>query len=241
MAASHLQTLRTVRPHGPYIIGGFCLGGIVAYELAQQIAASGEKVEMLLLIDASPEDKVLRATRRLCELGGRWLGWDEERQLNHFRRWWLRREQFALWRKEEAAAQAQLLFRQVSRIPSLVWKKSRPKIIDAGGPSTTAGLAHHRDVLATFLWAAAGYHAQKYSDVIVALLSEDLLHRGDHLENAWSRLAPKVIVRSLKGTHLECITAHVDNLAQTINGILTPNTAGRFAASPQAAQPALAN
>jgi amino acid adenylation domain-containing protein len=239
MASAHWQTLRTVRPHGPYVIGGFCLGGIVAYELAQQIAASGEKVEMVLLIDASPRNKALQAMRALCELGGRWLKWDEEKQLNQFRRCWLRREQFALWRKEDGVAKIRLLLRQLRRILSLVWKKSRPETTDAEGAPPPTSLVKHRDVLATFLWAAAGYRARKYRGEMVALLSEDLLHRGDHLENAWSRLAPKVTVRSLKGSHLECITAHVDNLAQTIDGILTPTTAARFDAPPTA--PALVN
>jgi amino acid adenylation domain-containing protein len=241
MAVTHLQTLRSVRPNGPYIIGGFCLGGIVAYELAQQIAASGQKVEMLLLIDASPEDKMLRATRRLCELCGRWTGWDEERQLHHFRRWWLRREQFAQWRKEDARAQARLLFSQVRRTASLVWKKSHPKVTNADASPTTAGLANHRDVLASFLWAAAGYRAREYRGAMVTLLSEDLLDRGDHLENAWRRLAPEVIVRSLKGSHLECITAHVDNLAQTINEILPRNTGERSVPASRETQPALTN
>ena len=57
MAAAHLAALRAVRPKGPYVIGGFCIGGLVAYELAQQIEASGESVEMLLVIDATAEDK----------------------------------------------------------------------------------------------------------------------------------------------------------------------------------------
>ena len=71
MAAGHLAALQAVRPKGPYIIGGFCVGGLVAYELAQQIEASGERVEMLLVIDAALEDKVLRALRSLAgAIGG---------------------------------------------------------------------------------------------------------------------------------------------------------------------------
>ena len=110
MAAAHLQALRAVRPRGPYIIGGFCLGGIVAYELAQQIAAAGETVEMLLLIDAEPEDRTLSALRRTCTSLGRWLRWDEQKQMKQFREWWLRRAQFALWQKEKAQCAGVLSF-----------------------------------------------------------------------------------------------------------------------------------
>jgi amino acid adenylation domain-containing protein len=224
MATVHLQTLRSVCPHGPYIIGGFCLGGIVAYELAQQIVASGERVEVLVLIDASPEDKVLREARRLCQTVGRWLSWDEEQQLNHFRRCWLRREQFFLWWKSDA--RTRLFVRQVTQAWDKAWSRFRPKPQNENGASATIpSAARHRDVLATFLWSAAGYRAKEYRGQMVALISEDLLDRGDRLEDTWKKLAPKASVRSLKGSHLECITAHVDNLAQTINGILSHLTA----------------
>src|ERR1700737_4808170 len=97
MAAAHLEAIRTVRPRGPYIIGGFCLGAVVAYELAQQIVASGETVEMLLLIDAEPRDKPLQAVRRLCEIFGRLLRWDDRTQLKRFRQCALLRAKFGWW------------------------------------------------------------------------------------------------------------------------------------------------
>ena len=81
-------------------------------------------------------------------------------------------------------------------------------------------MSSERDVPTAFLWAAASYRPQQYQGPMAVLLSEDLLHRGDHLEQAWNRLAPKVTVHSLKGSHLECITAHVDTLADTIDNCL---------------------
>jgi thioesterase domain-containing protein len=50
--ASELITrMRGIRPAGPYLVGGHCYGGIVAYEVAQQLAAAGEQVDALLLFD----------------------------------------------------------------------------------------------------------------------------------------------------------------------------------------------
>src|SRR5450432_522296 len=77
MAAAHLEALRAVRPKGPYVIGGFCIGGLVAFELAQQIKASGDVVEMLLIIDAAPANKVLRALRGLAGSAGTLFRWDD--------------------------------------------------------------------------------------------------------------------------------------------------------------------
>jgi thioesterase domain-containing protein/acyl carrier protein len=52
MAAVYLREIRLCRPHGPYHLAGSCLGGVVAFEIAQQLIAAGEQVELLLLIDA---------------------------------------------------------------------------------------------------------------------------------------------------------------------------------------------
>ena len=47
-----VTTIRDANPHGPYILGGYCIGGIFAYEVARQIRASGEEVPLLVIIDA---------------------------------------------------------------------------------------------------------------------------------------------------------------------------------------------
>ena len=51
MAGDYVDALRTVQPQGPYALGGFCLGGTVALELAQQLEAAGESVSVLVLVD----------------------------------------------------------------------------------------------------------------------------------------------------------------------------------------------
>ncbi|RMG96140.1 MAG: alpha/beta fold hydrolase [Chloroflexi bacterium] len=72
IAAYYLKPLRKVQPHGPYLIGGYSAGAIVAFELAQQLTAMGETIEFLAIIDApaqSPYFRYLRAgTRRLGRL-----------------------------------------------------------------------------------------------------------------------------------------------------------------------------
>ncbi|HEX2092297.1 MAG TPA: thioesterase domain-containing protein, partial [Longimicrobiaceae bacterium] len=53
MAADYLAELRAVQPEGPYRLGGWSMGGLVAYEMARQAEASGEAVELLVLVDPS--------------------------------------------------------------------------------------------------------------------------------------------------------------------------------------------
>lgn len=52
MAAHYIAELRTVQPHGPYLIVGFCFGGVVALEMAQRLRALGEDVPLLILLNA---------------------------------------------------------------------------------------------------------------------------------------------------------------------------------------------
>ena len=51
MAAGLVQEIRAVQPHGPYIVIGYCSGGTVAYEIAQQLISAGEKVALTVLIE----------------------------------------------------------------------------------------------------------------------------------------------------------------------------------------------
>jgi thioesterase domain-containing protein/acyl carrier protein len=52
MAARYLEALRTVQPEGPYLLGGWSMGGLIAYEMAQQLQAKGEAADLLVLIDS---------------------------------------------------------------------------------------------------------------------------------------------------------------------------------------------
>jgi len=51
MAACYLRELRTVQPQGPYYLGGYCLGGTVAYEMAQILRREGEEVPLVAMLD----------------------------------------------------------------------------------------------------------------------------------------------------------------------------------------------
>jgi thioesterase domain-containing protein len=52
LAAHHVAAVRADRPHGPYHLLGWSLGGVVAYEMARLLTAAGERVETLVLIDS---------------------------------------------------------------------------------------------------------------------------------------------------------------------------------------------
>jgi amino acid adenylation domain-containing protein len=56
LAESMLATIRATQPHGPYLLGGFSLGGLMAYEIAGRLAADGDRVAWLGIGDAALRD-----------------------------------------------------------------------------------------------------------------------------------------------------------------------------------------
>lgn len=54
LAAATIQEMKTIQPHGPYAIAGWSFGGLVAFEIARQLASAGETIAFLGIIDAYP-------------------------------------------------------------------------------------------------------------------------------------------------------------------------------------------
>ncbi|WPD23243.1 MAG: amino acid adenylation domain-containing protein [Candidatus Electrothrix scaldis] len=53
MASDYLDEIRLIQPEGPYLLGGECIGGTVAFEMARQLRAKGEEVGLLVLMDTA--------------------------------------------------------------------------------------------------------------------------------------------------------------------------------------------
>ncbi|MGV9691982.1 non-ribosomal peptide synthetase [Streptomyces sp. NPDC003444] len=58
IAALYLSEVRAIQPEGPYHLGGWCMGGMVSYEMARQLQAAGEEVGTLTIVSASIDDPV---------------------------------------------------------------------------------------------------------------------------------------------------------------------------------------
>ncbi|KYC36562.1 non-ribosomal peptide synthetase [Scytonema hofmannii PCC 7110] len=51
MAALYIREIQSIQPQGPYFLSGYSLGGIIAYEMAQQLYLQGEQIGMLAMLD----------------------------------------------------------------------------------------------------------------------------------------------------------------------------------------------
>jgi amino acid adenylation domain-containing protein len=52
LAARYIDDLRRVRPHGPYLLAGWSMGGFIAFEMSRQLVAAGEEVALTVMIDS---------------------------------------------------------------------------------------------------------------------------------------------------------------------------------------------
>jgi thioesterase domain-containing protein len=74
MAAYHIEKIRSVQPHGPYVLGGMCAGGVIAFEMALQLQAQRERVAMIALLDAADPAAALKPWRFAKDRLGRMAG-----------------------------------------------------------------------------------------------------------------------------------------------------------------------
>ena len=91
MASHYLEEIQRVQPQGPYFLAGYSFGGVIAFEMAQQLHKQGEKVDLLAMIDTCRPGFVWRSPfliriflhlSKIVQLGPAYLwqkagGWSE--------------------------------------------------------------------------------------------------------------------------------------------------------------------
>ena len=61
LAAAYIEDMRSIQPKGPWLIGGYSMGALLAYEMAQQLQDSGEQVDMLFLLDPPTRPEIFKS------------------------------------------------------------------------------------------------------------------------------------------------------------------------------------
>ncbi|HLG64405.1 MAG TPA: amino acid adenylation domain-containing protein [Ktedonosporobacter sp.] len=77
MVCSYISVLKEIQPEGPYFLGGYSFGGLIAFEMAQQLLAQGQKVALLAIFDSHPpthaDDVTDDETTLLAIIASEWL------------------------------------------------------------------------------------------------------------------------------------------------------------------------
>jgi thioesterase domain-containing protein len=67
MAKLYIEEIKTIQPQGPYLLGGYSFGGLVAFEMAQQFQQQGQEVSLLALLDCyAPKSRTPLALHNRC-------------------------------------------------------------------------------------------------------------------------------------------------------------------------------
>jgi amino acid adenylation domain-containing protein len=212
MAEDRLSALRAVQPHGPYRLGGHCAGGLVALEMARHLAAAGERVEALVLIDSVALNARFRGLSRLAGAiaRARSLGGDERRAVFlRLRTSALRAESVGRSAPGRAARVALAALRELAGLPASL-------VGDDPVPGTPEHLQFERDV--RYRHAVRTYVPRPYDGRLTVLVPEQ--RAGVASDLWWGLVSDQVRVVRVPGDHLTCVTRHAPEVAAALDGAL---------------------
>ncbi|HYB41177.1 MAG TPA: thioesterase domain-containing protein, partial [Candidatus Methylomirabilis sp.] len=216
MAAERLADIRAIQPQGPYRLGGFCLGGVIAFEMARQLERAGEGVDALLLVDSRALNGPLgyrflgRATRWVARANR----WSEARR----RAFYLRLRIFVeAWRESgrpEGRGRARFILHKLRRPSRRGIRREGP---DAEAEEISAGPS----LRPAYAERLRDYVPGRYGGAVALFSSERLPDKPPGGPMAgWDRLAAVVEVHPVPGHHHLAVTRYVDVLADKMKAYL---------------------
>ena len=196
MASYYIEKLIEIQPEGPYLLGGWCLGGTVAFEMAQQLSKKGKKVDLLAVFDAiglKPKDKKLKCMYNLSRINGfllsgpkRWIGY------------------------VRGKLKSKLNDEMVD-------------IINNDNSFKDIGIFKNRSVVRiNNMNAAIAYRSEFYNGEVTVFIAEEQ-HPAimPHPQLSWTTLAEKITVISTPGKHETLLKPpNVKKLAENLNALL---------------------
>lgn len=212
IAAAHLKTLRAVQPEGPYLLGGYCNGGLVAYEMAQQLHAQGQTVDLLVLMDPDTPGRhkwVRSAISRFGDL--LWINQEKQFEwflyLQHIYRYLRFSHYRGLKNSEllEAVKQGELGYGRSKGgfTPSLILKAMVPpaEILRQDSPNTYA-------------WVDSDYTPGLYPGRITFFWTSEEPWRPIGWQNIVKAKEGEAEIHTIPGNHITGRTEHLQVLAE---------------------------
>jgi thioesterase domain-containing protein len=204
MAKCFVSQLMVTQPIGAFRLGGFCNGGLLAWEIASQIENCGREVETIVLVDT-------------ISLNARFFMRQFVRLINIVSP--------VVPARFAKALQTGLFFlrdsiRDLSRDTNVVFLDRLRHI---------RSLWKHRHNRIRRLPTAKFIPARIKAAVVVVLCKESR-HKVEYASSPWDRLAPRTHCRYIDGTHLGSVTTHIGELASLLDELLvsTRGIPGRF-------------
>jgi len=212
MVSDRLPELLAIQPRGPYHLGGYCHGGVFAYEMARRLVAMGHRVDVLVLVEATYRAPYAAALRRLDRAVAPLpaaLRTTVRRGKALVRR--VRRRVDGARELRAAGRAAQLRF-LADDLAAVVTRRFRPA---PGGHDRLWSL--YRDYQAVL----ESYVPGRYDGRVVVLRAADGRVGDGALPLAgWGPFADRVDVLTVPGDHHSCVTAHPSALGAVLRRLL---------------------
>jgi acyl-CoA synthetase (AMP-forming)/AMP-acid ligase II/thioesterase domain-containing protein len=228
IAADRIRAIRAVRPHGPYALGGHCNGGFVALEIAHQLRASGERVELVALVDTPAPSPTRRALHKAVSALAAWRRLPPAKGTELYLRlvtsyeplvWWTAyyRDRLRVLATSGVTAQREFVLHHLAEVARHVTallglrEASQP-----GAQHDPAAMARTEDA---YRQAIRRYVPAPYAGPVVLFLAEEL--PANRTDLGWSRrLLPHLNVVVIPGDHHTCITRHVGAFAARLEEVM---------------------
>ncbi|MFT0173261.1 acetoacetate--CoA ligase [Paraburkholderia mimosarum] len=198
MAATYIAEIRRIQPKGPYSLIGYSFGGMVAFEIAQQLSRAGEAIESLCLLDTYVSERYL-PLRHWLQFQWRYIGWqwDALRRLSHV-------ERMRYTSKKLSAAVDRIRMR-------LGYLAHHPEANTMGLPPSLVRVRESMRV------AMMNYRPTPYSAGPIHFLRANTLEAGRASPlPVWARVArTAIVVADVPGSHTSIL--HEENLPTLTN------------------------
>ncbi len=192
---AQIKLIRSVQPEGPYQLGGFCDGGLTAYEVARQLRLQGEQVNFLILIDSGYPPLLHKLTRNFLNRLGKLIGISPAKQLA----WFLRLRHTYKYIRNQRRPQD---FKGLN-------------VLDPSIHTLTPSIEVLRqEGIPIFEWTIANYDYRTYRGKVTLFRC-----REEPFDRVWKRQAlheKNIEVVVIPGTHETCRTDHIQTLAERL-------------------------
>ena len=210
MAAHYIKELRELQPEGPYFIGGRSLGGMVAFEMAQQLRAQGQTIGLLALLDTYPSGyaKLFRNEATLSAALRRGLKRTKAHLANLG----------SLSTREKISYLLEKARFAPIKLKSQVWRRVYQSYENLGRPLPRM----LKDIEEFNSLAVRDYTPKVYDGEVTLFWASADLRTSLDLVEGWRALAGGGIeVHEIPGTHLDIVKEpHVGELAQKLSTCL---------------------
>ncbi len=221
MADERVRAVLQLCPDGPFVLGGYCNGGLVALEAAHRLRELGHAVGTLVVIDARIRTGPFRALAAVVGACARLRRWSATSRRNRFFKW--RDRQIAVAEllgvrptQRFRGTSARLAFvldslaRRVARVRS---HRARFATAVADAPADT-----HTRLWAAYAAAMDAYVPRPYEGDVHVVGSSQVL--DEDAEREWRRTARSVYVSRIDGGHRACVVEHLPSVADLIRGAI---------------------